>query len=91
MYLIENIVIGNPIYDPIEIFARDMKDWTSVEQQKTLFTEVRYLPQLLVITGIVKSTSEVKRNKPELCVELHNLDFIKIKWGKKFLHILVGE
>lgn len=91
MCLIENVVIGKPIYDPVEIFSRDIEDWISVEQPKTLFTEVRYLPQLLVMTGIAKSTSEVRRNKPELCVELQDLDFIKIKWGKKFLHILVGK
>lgn len=41
--------------------------------------------------GVVKSTNEVRRNKPELCITLDKLDCIKIKWGKKFLYIVVGE
>lgn len=89
--MIENIVIGNPIYDASEIFASDLKDWDQIEKPQTLFTEVRYLPKLLLMSGIVKSVNEVRKNRPELCVELKKLDFIKIKWGKRFLWILVGE
>ena len=41
--------------------------------------------------GIVNSTGEVKRNKPEFCISLDKLDCINLKWGKKFLFIVVGE
>ena len=41
--------------------------------------------------GIVQSTGEVRRNKPEFMITLNKPDCINIKWGKKFLYIVVGE
>lgn len=41
--------------------------------------------------GIVKSTNEVRKNKPELMITLNNLDCLWIKWGKKLLYIIVGN
>lgn len=88
---IENIIIGNPIVEPKEIFAFDDNDWENIEKPKTLFTEERNLAAILKEIGIVKSISEVRRNKPELCVQLNDLDFMKVKWGKRFFFVLVGE
>lgn len=81
---IENIVIGKPIVDPSELLEDGWED-------KTLFTEDRFLPRVLKEAGIVQSTSEVKRNRPELVKKLNNLDCFWVKWGKRFVYIIVGE
>ena len=49
------------------------------------------LETLMKEAGLVNRVSEVRRNQPKLCVTLDKLDFVKVKWGKKFLFILVGE
>jgi len=89
--MFQNVVIGKPICDFKGLIALDDRDWEENEKEKTLFTETRYLPAIMKEAGIVQSTGEVKRNKPELCISLHKLDCINIKWGKKFLYIVVGE
>ena len=90
---IENIVIGNPIVDPLIMFGKDEDDWNSVEKEKTYFTEERFLPRILVNIGINPSVNEIRRNKPELMVTLDKLDFIDcLKVSKKRkIWILVGE
>lgn len=88
---IENIVIGKPIVEPEFMFANDHKDWVEVEGSKTLFTEERNLAVILKDIGAVPSVSEVRRNKPQYAVNLTNLDFMEIKWGKKRFWVLVGE
>jgi hypothetical protein len=89
--MIRNVVIGNPIVDVAGILASDSCDWENNEKDYTLFTETRFLPAIMKEAGIVSSTGEVRRNKPELCITLDRLDCINIKWGKKFLYIVVGE
>ena len=86
-----NVVINNLLVHPSELFAFDEKDWEENEKANTLFTTETFLPKIMVEAGVVKSTSEVKRNKPELFVNLDKIDFIQVKWGKKFLFIAVGE
>lgn len=88
---IENIIIGKPVVNEYEIFAIDIDDWEKNEKEKTLYTDERYLPKIMVNCGIVKSISEVKRNKPQLCITLDSLDFIELKWGKRKLWIVVGN
>ena len=89
---IENIVIGQPLVKPSEMFSADIEDWNSNESDKTYYTNERYLPRILVDLGIYPSTSEIKRNKPELVCTLDKLDFLMIKPKKKIpLWILVGE
>lgn len=41
--------------------------------------------------GMVSSTSIVRKNKPELVITLDKLDCLLIKWGKKYLYIVVGN
>lgn len=89
--MFENIVIGTPLVDPSTLFSSSVEDWINIEQPKTLFTEERNLPRLMKEAGIVSSLSEVRRNQPKLCIDLNEPDFLRIKWGKKFLFILVGE
>ena len=40
--------------------------------------------------GIVESTSEVMRNRPELVVSLDHLDCFWLKYGKRKFYIVVG-
>ena len=88
---IENVVVGKPIVEPAEIFARDLEDWQKIEKEKTMWTEERNLAVILKELGIVKSVSEVRRNKPQFCIKLEKLDFMEVKWGKHKLFVLVGE
>lgn len=89
--MFENVVVGKPIVESLKLFARDENDWEHNENCKTLFTDERFLPAVLKEAGVVSSISEVRRNKPELVRTLDSLDFLKIKWGKKFVFIAVGE
>ena len=90
---IENIVIGKPICSPESMFAKDKEDWKTIEEEKTYYTNERYLPRILVNLGFYPSISEIRRNKPELMINLDSVDFIdelKIK-KKQWIWILVGE
>lgn len=87
----QNVVIGKPIIEPHELLAFDKEDFERVEKPLTLFTEERFLPRIMVDAGIVKSVSEVRRNQPKLVKTLNELDFLRVKWGKRELFILVGE
>ncbi len=90
---IENIVIGKPICSPESMFAKNKEDWETIEEEKTYFTDERYLPRILVDLGFYPSISEIRRNKPELMINLNDIDFIdelKVKKKRK-LWILVGE
>ena len=89
--MIHNVVIGKPIVNVSSLLAVDERDWEENEKKNTLFTETRFLPAIMKEAGIVKSIGEVRRNKPELCIALDKLDCINLKWGKKFLFIVVGE
>ena len=89
--MIQNVVIGEPVCEPWQMFAHDIKDWEENEKKITLFTEERFLPRIMVECGIVKSIGEVRRNKPELVKELKDIDFLEVKWGKKRLYIQVGK
>lgn len=89
--MIQNVVIGEPIVEPSLLLAFDEDDWSKTEKDLTMFTQERFLPEIMKQSGIVKSISEVRRNKPELMIELNDLDFLRIKWGKKFLYIVVGK
>ena len=90
--MIQNVIVGRPLIGtPAELFGSSLEDWVLNESEVTLLTEERFLPRILVEAGIAKSTSEVRRNRPDLWRELNELDFFQVKWGKKFLWILVGE
>lgn len=90
---IENIVIGRPLVHESGLLALTPSDWVESEKAKTYYTDERFLPKILVQLGIYPSIGEIKRNKPELMIELNKIDFInKLKVSKKrFLWIVVGE
>ena len=92
MPYIENIVIGTPLVSAKELLSANDSDWVNVEFEKTIFTNERYLPNILVQLGIYPSISEIRRNKPELMIRLDKIDFINIKPKKKHpLWIIIGE
>lgn len=86
-----NVVVGKPLVPPQSLLALDEQDWKNNEQPQTLFTESRYLPAILKEAGVVSSTSEVRKNKPELNISLEYPDCLWVKWGKKKIYIVVGE
>lgn len=90
---VENIVIGKQIVEPSTMFSFDEDDWNRTEKEKIYYTDERFLPRILVDIGIYPSVNEIRRNKPELMVELNQLDFLdNLKVSKKRrLWILVGE
>jgi hypothetical protein len=90
---IENIVIGKPLVESSTMFSLDEADWNRAEKEKTYYTNERFLPRILVDVGIYPAINEIRRNKPELMLELNKLDFIdNLKVSKKRrLWILVGE
>ena len=89
--MFHNVVIGKPIVDPSLLLANDYKDWEENEKKDTLFTDIRFLPAVMKEAGVVNSISEVRRNRPELCIMLDQVDCINLKWGKKHLYVVVGE
>ncbi|MBC6695240.1 hypothetical protein H9L25_00410 [Terrisporobacter mayombei] len=86
----KDVIIGNPIVEPWYIFCKEQDEWSQIKDD-IYYTEERFLPKIMVDLGIVKSVSEVRRNKPQLMCNLDHLDYLEVKWGKNKLFILVGE
>ena len=78
---IENIVIGKPLVHPSSLLSKNNKDWIANEKDKTYNTNERFLPRILVDLKIMKSLSEVKRNRKDLWINLNELDYKEIKIG----------
>jgi hypothetical protein len=91
MAYIENVVIGNPIVSSVVMLSKDVDDWNTIEKDKTIWTDERFLPKILVDIGFAPSISEIRRNRKDLVKIFDTLDFLEIKYGKKRCWILVGE
>ena len=89
--MIQNIIIGKPLVEPWKLVSESEQEFNTFDIRDTLFTENRFLPSALVEAGIVKSISEVKRNKPDLCITLDKTDCIWVKWGKNKIFVVVGK
>ena len=89
--MFQNIVIGKPLIEPWKLISSSEREFEDFDKRETLFTNERFLPTILVESGIVKSTSEVRRNKPQLCIELKDVDCVWVKWGKQKVFIIVGK
>ena len=81
-----NVMVGYPIVALSDLIPLD-------EFNETLVTSTRYLPKILVEAGVVKSTSEVYRNRNDLVIIFPDdmTDCITVKWGKTFLYIVIGK
>lgn len=86
-----NVVVGKPLVSPDTLLALNKEDWEQNEKKVTLFTETRYLPAIMKEAGIVSSTNEVRRNNQKYNVTLDKLDCMMVKWGKKYLYVVIGE
>ena len=89
--MIENVVIGRPMVPLWHLLGENEKDisW----KDKTKLTSERYLPRILVELDLVPSTSWIRKNKPEVNIELNRLDFLEVRVSKKGrpIWIVVGE
>ena len=81
--MIPNNVIGTPLVD--------LKLLGIEDDEITVFETERFLPKLLKEYGLFKSTSQIRKNRPDLFIELDKIDFIELKIGHKRLWIIVGE
>lgn len=89
---IENIVIGKTIAEPKSLLSLNDEDWFNNELEKTWFTNETFLPRILVAIGIFPSVNEIRRNKPELVVNLDEIGFIELKvTRKRKVWIMIGE
>lgn len=77
----KNVVIGKPLV-PLHLLYED--------DDIDLITNERFLPKILVKLGIFPSNSQVRKNRPDLFVELSEPDFLEIKVGKHRIWITVG-
>lgn len=88
-----NIVIGKPLVEWWELCCgpNPSGDEIMFERDFTLFTNERIPAKILKELGVVKSISEVRRNKPELCEPLTTPNCFWLKWGKNKFWVIVGE
>ena len=80
--MFHNIIIGKPLVESWKLISKTKEEFEKDDKKDTLFTNERFLPAVLVEAGVVPSRGEVRRNKPELCKELKDLDCLWVKWGK---------
>jgi len=79
----DNIIIGRPL--------TSIKSHDITKDENTAFDEERFLPKLLVKYGFFKSTSQIRKNRPDLWRELSKVDCEELKIGYKKVYIVVGE
>lgn len=89
--MFHNIVIGKPLVEPWTLLSTSKDEFKKFDERDTLFTNERFLPAALVEAGVVSSRREVRKNKPELCRELNDLNCFWVKWGKQRIYVIVGE
>lgn len=75
-----DVIIGKPLISP-----------DNLGFENSICTNERYLPRLLVNIGYFKSISQVRKNRPDLCITLDEPDMLNFRIGKRHLWILVGE
>lgn len=84
----ENIVVTSTSLDVFSLLTNGTSiDWKN-EIEKTFMTTERFLPRLLVEMGLARSTSEIKRNRQDLWIELPYNQYNEIKYGKHKIFIV---
>lgn len=62
----------------------------AIARTADLLTIERYLPRILTQLGVTASTSEVRRNRPELVEDVPDIPhFQRITYGKRVVDIFV--
>ena len=80
----DNIVIGEPLVS-IDKLGVKQKEETVFEKEEI------FLPKILRKYGFFKSTSQVKKNRPDLWRELKDLEMTKLKIGHRRVWLIKGE
>lgn len=75
-----NVIIGKPLVSPDDLGF-----------ENAIYTNERFLPRILVNIRYFKSISQVRKNRPDLCITLDKPDMLSFRIGKRHLWILVGE
>jgi len=88
--MIENIVIGKPLVS-LDTLLGDESNPNYNWQEITVYEDEIFLPKLLVKHGFTSSVKEIRRNRPDLVINLETPDFLEIKLGKKKLWVVIGE
>jgi len=78
-----NIIIGTPLVSLSQLGI--------TQSEFTITDEEKFLPKLLVKYGFFKSTSQLRKNRPDLWRTLDKPDFEEIKISHKRVWIVVGE
>ena len=79
----DNIIVGKPLVDIKELGVN--KNEVSVK------TNEIFLPKILKEFNIFSSTSQVKKNRPDLWRELKDFEMTKLEIGFKRIWIIKGE
>jgi hypothetical protein len=85
----DNIIIKTPLVD-LSIL---LSDWNNKipDSDITVYDDETFLPRLLVKYEFFKSTSQLRKNRPDLWRELDRVDFEELKIGHKRVWLVVGE
>jgi hypothetical protein len=84
MEIPDNIVIGKPIVDLDKLGIRP--------NENTVFeNEEVFIPRILKKYGFFKSTSQVKKNRPDLWREVKDLEMIKLEIGHKRVWLIKSK
>lgn len=75
-----DIVIGTPLVS---------LDTLGVEDPH--FTNERNLAKIMVDLKVFPSMGQIRKNRPDLMIELNEFDCIELKIGKRWFYIIVGE
>lgn len=78
------VVVGEPLITLNEIGL----DCCS---HNTVYTNERFLPNIIVELGIFNSKSEIRKNRKDLFRTLDQLDWLTFKFGHRVLDVVVGQ
>ena len=75
-----DVIVGKPVLTPEEVGFENV-----------IHTEERFLPRILADLKIFKSASEVRKNRPDLVIELNKQDMMEVRIGKRVVWLLIGD
>lgn len=78
----QNIIVKQPLVD--------LKLLDIMSDENTVFETETFLPRILVKHGFFKSTSQIRKNRPDLWRDLTEPEFTELKIGHKRVWLVVG-